>query len=88
MYQIELTAERQAGFDDQAAKSGLSVQENIQRIIDGYGDGYAVNMTKDQVEAMTAVIKESPDDYAPVIEAKRIEIEAAKVIEAPIEEVP
>jgi hypothetical protein len=74
MYQIELTKEQQAGFDYQATLTGVSVQDNIQRIVASYGEGYLINKNADKVNQIVETVKADPEAYASVIEAKRIEL--------------
>jgi hypothetical protein len=86
VYTIELTKEQQAGFDNQASLTGLSVQDNIQRIVGEYGDGYYKNITQADVNDMIAKIIADPTAYKQPIQ----DIYAAKIaaivkpIEAPI----
>lgn len=63
MYTIELTKEQQAGYDDQAVKTGLSVQNNIQRIVAEYGDSYLLNKNAGTTRELVEKIKISPDSY-------------------------
>jgi len=68
MYVVELTPEQQTGYDDQAAKSGMSVQDNIQRIVAGYGDGYFKNITQAEVKDMVEKIISDPSAYKQAIQ--------------------
>lgn len=82
MYTIELTANQQVGYDDQAVKSGMSVQDNIQRIVGEYGEGYFKNIIQADVNAMIEKIIADPAAYKESIQ----DIYDAKVELVPVEE--